>query len=310
VSKYGTVASLSVGRDAFGRGVAAGLLVLAVGCGQRESADVARDRAAERFLHTQLSDTKRLLARLESGELVTRDRIAIGITEGVVKQLLDASLPPEMVLGNHVRLRIESAQPIFRGSNAALLFQAVARGVKFEDLTARVELAGTLARFRLDDTKLRADVELAHFKVLETSLGAAPAGLLEALIEDNLKGLNDAIPGIEIPVHLEHSIEIGGLDEGVVQARAGALPLEITVAEVIPGGERLWVLLDAKAGPWQPRGSAPPRPAPTAPPTGSPRPGVSPAATPTPKPATSPASKPAVSPAPKTGPSGTPEVKP
>ena len=300
------MASFGIGGDAPRRAVALGLLGLALGCGRREPPEVARDRATESFLKTQLADTKRLLARLESGELVTQDRIAIGITEGVVKQMLDASLPPEMVLGNHVRLRIESAQPIFRGSNAALVFQAAARGVKFEDLTARVEIAGTLARFRLDDTKLRADVELAHFKVLETSLGAMPAGLLEALIEDNLKGLNDAIPGIEIPVHLEHSIEIGGLDEGVVQARAGALPLEITVAEVIPGGERLWVLLDAKAGPWQPLGSPPPRP--SAAPTAQ----AKPAGPATPKPSVSPTvkPKPAVSPAPKTRPSGSPGVKP
>ena len=268
------MASLRIGRAVRRRAVAAGLLGLGLGCARRETPELARDRATETFLKRQIADTKRLVGRLEAGEHITQDRIAIGITEGVVKQLLDASLPPEMVLGNRVRLRIESAQPIFRGNNAGLLFQAVARGVKLQDVTARVELGGTLERFRLDDTKLRADVALAHFKVLETSLGDMPAGLLEALIKDNLKALNDAIPDIEIPVHLEHTIEIGGLDEGVVQARAGALPLEITVAEVIPGGERLWVLLAAKAGPWQPRGSPPPRP--SVPPSAGPKPSPSP----------------------------------
>jgi hypothetical protein len=262
----------------------AGLLA---GCGSREPPEVARDRAFESFLMTQIADTKQLLARAESGQLSTKDRIAIGITEGVVKQMLDASLPPEVVIGNRVRLRIESAQPIFRGNNAGLLFQASARGVSLDDLTARLELAGTLERFRLDGTKLRADVELAHFKVLETSLGNTPAGLLEGLIGENLGSLNDAIPDIEIPVHLEHSIEIGGLDEGVVRARAGALPLEVSVAEVIPASERLWVLLDAKAGPWQPRGS--PLPGPSAPPSAQPKPSApkvtpSPSATPGAKP--------------------------
>ena len=47
-----------------------------------------------------------------------------------------------------------------------------------------------------------------------------------------------------------------------MKARAGVLPLEVTVAEVIPVSERLWVLIDAKAGPWQPRGSPPPTPKP------------------------------------------------
>ena len=274
------MASLRIGRDALRCLVPAGLLGPGLGCGHREPPEVARDRAMESFLKKQIADTKELLTRAESGQLVTKDRIAIGITEGVVKQILDASLPPEMVLGNRVRLRIESVQPIFRGNNAGILFQAAARGVKLEDLTARVELAGTLERFRLDNTKLRADIELAHFRVLDTSLGTAPAGLLENLIQDNMAGLNESMPDIEIPVHLEHEIEIGGLDEGVVQARAGALPLEVTVAEVVPASERLWVLIDVKAGPWEPRGSPPPRPTPR------------PSSAPTPKPKSSPSAKP------------------
>lgn len=244
-----------IGTDVLRRAAAAGLLGLCLGCGPRDSPEVARDRATVSFLKEQIADTKRLVARLESGERITQDRIAIGISEGVVKQIIEASLPPEIVLGNKVRLKLASVQPIFRGNKAGLLFQAEARGVKLEDVTAKVELAGTLERFRLRDTKLSAEVEVVHFKVLDTSLGAAPAGLLERLIENNLKAVNDAIPGLEIPVHLEESIEIGGLDEGVVRARAGALPLEVTVAEVIPAAERLWVLINAKAGPWKPRGA-------------------------------------------------------
>ena len=256
-----------IGTDVLRRAAAAGLLGLCLGCGPRDSAEVARDRATVSFLKEQIADTKRLLARLESGERITQDRIAIGISEGVIKQLIDVSLPPEIVLAKRVRLKLESVQPVFRGNKAGLLFQAEARGVTLQDLTAKVELFGSLERFRLRDTKLRADVEVAHFKVLDTSLGGAPAGLLEGLIGSNLKALNDAIPGLEIPVHFEESIEIGGLDEGVVRARAGALPLAVTVAEVIPAAERLWVLLDAKAGPWKSRGApvaSPASPAPTA----------------------------------------------
>ena len=258
------MASVTIGTDGLRRAAVAGLLGLSLGCGPRESAEAARDRAAESFLKAQIADTKRLLARLESGERITQDRIAIGISEGVVKQIIDASLPPEIVLGKRFRLRLESVQPIFRGTKAGMLFQAVARGVTLEDLTAKVELGGTLERFRLQDTILTADVEVSHFKVLDTSLGAAPAGLLERLIGDNLTTLNDAIPGLKIPVHLEESIEIGGLDEGVVRARAGALPLAVTVAEVIPAGERLWVLIDAKAGPWKSRAAPAEKPKPSA----------------------------------------------
>ena len=271
---------MTIGTDVQRRAAVAGLLGLCLGCGPRESPEAARDRATEAFLKAQIADTRRLLARLESGERITQDRIAIGISEGVVKQIIDASLPPEIVLGHRVRLKLESVQPIFRGNKAGMLFQAEARGVTLEDVTAKVELAGSLERFRLHDTKLSADVEVVHFKVLETSLGSAPAGLLERLIGANLKAVNDAIPGLEIPVHLEESIEIGGLDEGVVRARAGALPLVVTVAEVIPAAERLWVLLDAKAGPWKARGAPVAKPKPGAgppkPSAASPKPSAAP----------------------------------
>jgi hypothetical protein len=36
-----------------------------------------------------------------------------------------------------------------------------------------------------------------------------------------------------------------------VVAKPGSLPLEITVSQVLPMNQRLWVLLKAKAGPWQ-----------------------------------------------------------
>jgi hypothetical protein len=97
---------------------------------------------------------------------------------------------------------------------------------------------------------LIADVDLAHFEVLDTSLGDIAADVLESLVTENKDAFKGLIDAVEIPVHLKQAVDIEGLDEGVVVARAGALPVEIAVAEVIPVRERLWVLLDAKAGPW------------------------------------------------------------
>ena len=70
--------------------------------------------------------------------------------------------------------------------------------------------------------------------------------------------IQDAIPPLEVPVHIEQSIRIGGLTEGAVVAKPGSLPLAIAVSQVIPINQRLWVLLSAKAGPWQPEASPKP----------------------------------------------------
>lgn len=148
-------------------------------------------------------------------------------------------------------MRIESAQPLFRGNNAALVFQAVARGLDAETPAARLELGGSLERVRIEGGTLTADVSLTHFTVLDTSLGDMAGDVLENLVRDNAESLTSLLEAVEIPVHLEQALAIEGMDEGVVVARPGVLPLEMTVVEVIPVGERLWVLVAAKAGPWR-----------------------------------------------------------
>jgi hypothetical protein len=46
-----------------------------------------------------------------------------------------------------------------------------------------------------------------------------------------------------------------------VVASPGTLPLAISVRHVIPVNQRLWVLLQAKAGPWVPTSEPPAGPA-------------------------------------------------
>jgi hypothetical protein len=222
-----------------------------LGCGARDPPEVARARASHAFLAAQVADLEKLVAQAEAGDLVTRDRIAIGISEGVVKQLLDAGLPQEAAVGDRVRVRIDSAQPYFRGNNAALVFQATARGIRLEGAVARLELAGSLERVRIQDGKLMGDIQLGYFNVLDTSLGDIAGDVLQDLVKHNLPALTALIPALEIPVHLEQSVDIDGLDEGVVVTRPGVLPLAMTVAEVLPVRERLWVFLEATAGPWK-----------------------------------------------------------
>jgi hypothetical protein len=245
--------------------VIAPVLLLAA-CQRSESVEAARARAAEGFLVAQVHELKELVARAESGQLVTKDRIAIGIAEEAVKALVDASLPQEQVFGERVTVRIESAQAYFRGNNAALVFQASARGKRLQT-PARLELGGRLADFRIESGVLKASVALAHFKVIEAPGGDLASDVLERLAKDNADALARLIPPLELPVSLKQSIEIAGLDEGVVTTKSGVLPLEIAVAETIPVNQRLWILLDVKAGPWKKSGpaskAAKPAPTPT-----------------------------------------------
>ena len=226
------------------------LLLAALGAGcRRESPQANRDRAAEAFLVAQVADLKRLLATAESGGLTSTDHIAIGIHEDVVKQFLDASLPRGKDLGGRVHVRIETAQPRFRGNNAAVIFQATARSLDIE-AAARMEIAARLGAFRIREGRLVGDLTIAYFNVLDASSGLA-GGVLREVIAPNLASLGELLPPVEIPVRLEESLALDGVDAGIVSTRGGVLPLAMAVAQVVPVNQRLWVFIDAKAGPWQ-----------------------------------------------------------
>ena len=231
-------------------GLALSIAASVLGCQPRESLETTRQRSAETVLVKQIEDLKALVAKAEAGQVETRDRIAIGISEDTSKALLEASLPQEQVLGDRVRVRVEKAVPIFQGNNAMLLFQASAVGLK-TGASARLELGGRLVNFTVIEGRLKADVELVHFKVIESSLAELGSGVLESLVQENLPALAKMTPDLEIPVQLDQAIRIGGLDAGVVQAKGGVLPLVMSVAEVIPVNRRLWLFLEVKAGPWK-----------------------------------------------------------
>ncbi len=135
--------------------------ILALGCQKREPPEATLARTTAAFRRAQIESLETLVAQAEKGELVTTDQIAIGISEDVIKSLLNAPLPREVVVKDRLRVRVESAVPVFRGNKAGLLFRAKASGV---DACPRprptLELGGGLEQFRFEDGKLLARVSL------------------------------------------------------------------------------------------------------------------------------------------------------
>lgn len=234
---------------------ATGLALLALGlgggCRRREPPEAARARASGAFLQQQIQSLETLVAKAEKGELETEGQIAIGVSEEVVKGLFNASLPRDLVLGGRVSLRLETAEAIFRGNRSGLVMRARISSTAMPNAFARVELGGALKEFAFEGGRLVARPTLVHFSVLESSAGDLAADLVENLVKNNLQAIEAAVPPLVVPVNLEESVKIDGLNEGPVVAKPGALPLAIRVAQVLPVNQRLWVLLEAAAGPWQ-----------------------------------------------------------
>jgi len=228
-------------------------------CRVRESPEDARAKAQKRFLEAQVASLQELVARAERGELATVDRIAIGVQESVAREVLNGPLPLEQVIAGRFRIRVEHAEPLFRGNKAALVFRARLTSQDLPNHYADIELAGLLQDLKLVDGRLAGRVELAHFTVSKASVGPLAQGLVENLIRTNLAIVERVLPPFEVPVRLEQQLRIGRFDQGPVSARGGELPLTIQLGEVLAVNQRLWALIDAKAGPWKPAdaGTAP-----------------------------------------------------
>jgi hypothetical protein len=208
-------------------------------------------RAVADSRRTQIANLEKLIAQADRGELVTTDQIAIGVSEELLGNLLRASLPPHIVVADRIRLEFLSVEPVFRGGQAGVMFKARVSSADVPNASATLSIGGGLDEFKLEGGKLAAWVKLKYFNVVESSLGDLSANVLDGLVRANLETIQNAIPAIEVPIQLDQSIKIGGLTEGAVVAKPGSLPLAISVSQVIPVNNRLWVLLSAKAGPWQ-----------------------------------------------------------
>lgn len=225
-------------------------ILLGTACRWAESPEARRAHSEKEFLERQIDSLQVVVGKAERGELVTLDQIAIGVDERVAGTLIQASLPRDVAFKG-LAVRIESAQPLFRGNQAGLLLRGRVNSESAPGLHASVELGGTLDDFRLVAGRLTARVKVIHVALLGSSVGKLGGPRVEGLIRDNLRAIEGVIPAIEIPVGIEESVGMENERLGPVTVRPGRLPLRITVAQVIPVNERLWILLDAVVGPWQ-----------------------------------------------------------
>jgi hypothetical protein len=227
-------------------------------CRTAEPLEHTRLRAQKHFLQAQIAGLEDVVGRAERGEMTTLDDVAIGVDEGVVQQLLSVTLPIERVVGQRLRIRIDSARPLFRGNQAAVTFRARAASEDLPSAYLTLELAGTLGDFRLEEGRLTTHPRILHFGVVESSVGTVAASALQELVRANLPAIEAEIPSLEIPVQLEQSVRIAAERLGPITVRPGELPLKMAVDHVLPVNQRLWILISVTADPWKQTAAAPP----------------------------------------------------
>lgn len=237
------------------RALARGPLLLAAvmaACQPAESpqADVAR--RTQRVYQDQIAGLEKLVARAERGEpIFDADQLAVGIDELAVRDLLEAALPLEVSVGPELTVAVHKVEVHFDWAAASVTLEGQARSSRFPDAFVAVKLQGGLDDVTISDGRLSARVGLVDAELQGASLGTLGKDLVDRTLKQHLAGIEALIPPLEVPVRLEQGIAIAGLGQGPVSVPPGHLPLTMSVASLIAGDRRLWVMIDVTAGPWQ-----------------------------------------------------------
>jgi hypothetical protein len=209
-------------------------------------------RTRKAVLEGQLIELGKLLEKARRGDLVTEGQIAIGVSESLVERLLTASLPPSRVIGGRIEVALEKVEPYFRGGLAIIRLRAQVSSADFPDAQVDLDIVSGLTNVRLESGRLLARVSIHHFRVVSGLLGDVGKTAIEDAMRLHQAALQDLLPPLEIPVLLEEAVAFGGIREGPVQVASGRLPLELALSHVLPVNERLWLLIRADAGAWEP----------------------------------------------------------
>ena len=235
-------------------GLTAALALSLLACG--EDAATRSLRAEARRLERQNETLRNLIQATTEKRLVAAHWLAVAVDEAAVKTVIEATLPQEVDVSERWHVRVEKAEVSFRSGASLVKLDARVTDRKNPERLAHVVYAGGL-----DDIKvgvsglLESRVLIDGVELPETwAAGADTSQLGEVASQfagQNLEVLQGLVPEVAIPVRLRESIRVDGFGDGPVQVDPGEIPVNATVARVLPLSGRLWVFLDVQTGPWR-----------------------------------------------------------
>jgi len=224
--------------------------LIAVGCApsERESDYLAKRALLER----QNKGIRELVEEAERGSLIPADRFLIGIDEQIVGDLFRSQLPLERPLPKDFVVRLERATVEFRDKYGVITVEGEVHRPKTPDRKTAVRIHGGLGNVRIDPATdlLTIQIALDHIEVLQAGILEKVLGRAgkEMLATKGREMLQDALPTLNVPVGLAHSIRVPEFAAGPVQLDSLTIPLDVAVERVIAVNHKLWVTVDAKVG--------------------------------------------------------------
>ena len=193
-----------------------------------------------------------LMAAAHRGALLPFDKLLVVADEGLVRQVVAASLPFERVIVGRYRIRVSRADVHFEDGFGLVRLDGEA---SFADRAeteghAEVTVFGGLDVVALDPESgtLRGSVKIIALDARRVNVYGVKSSLVEDLVEqlgrEKLDSFSALASAIEIPVRLERSVTLPAVGPGEVRIDAATIPVRASVADVKAFGGKLWVSVD------------------------------------------------------------------
>ena len=188
----------------------------------------------------------------DGGRLIPFDQILVVVRQELVRHLIEATLPYEQILSQRYRVRAESAQVTFDDGFALVQLRGRASLVEDRDTAAEIDVYGAIDIVELDP---KTGVLHGRVKVLAVQtqrvdvagIRAPVRRLVDDLSREQLSAFEPLLSNIEIPIRVEQTLRIPGVDQSGIRIQEAVLPMEAAVVDVKAFRGKLWVCVQAKA---------------------------------------------------------------
>ena len=181
--------------------------------------------------------------------------VTLGIGQELVRELLQLALPVETETAPDLKLRLETAQVTFENGESRVTLRGRASRSSAPGWFADLVVHGGLHRFSVGQPagQVTARVALDRVEVRQSGAEGVSRDLVEAVVAQlgapALAALAAQIPPLAVPVRFERGLELEGRSMGPFEIPPGSLHFRVALADVVPLGGRLWVMLDVSLAP-------------------------------------------------------------
>ena len=193
-----------------------------------------------------------LMTAAHRGTLLPFDKMLVAVDEGLVRQVITATLPFERVIVDRYRIRVSRADVHFDDGFGLVRLDGEASFADRPETEGHAEVTvfGGLDVVALDPESgiMRGAVKIIALDARRVNVYGVRSSVVEDLVEqlgrEKLDSFSALASSIEIPVRLEGSVTLPAVGPGEVRIDAATIPVRAAVADVKAFRGKLWVSVD------------------------------------------------------------------